>query len=79
MLMVSVNNALGLPMRALLISTLRLFACYLPLLWLGGQLGGLPGLMSGALAGNLLAGIMAYLLYRQGMSHLQRQDAPVTG
>ncbi|GGY86018.1 MATE family efflux transporter [Marinobacter zhanjiangensis] len=79
MLMVSVNNALGLPMRALLISTLRLFACYLPLLWLGGQLGGLPGLMSGALAGNLLAGIMAYLLYRQGMIHLQRQDAPATG
>lgn len=70
MLMVSVNNALDLPMRALLISTLRLFACYLPLLWLGGQLGGLTGLMSGALAGNLLAGVMAYLLYRQGMVKL---------
>jgi putative MATE family efflux protein len=79
MLMVSVNNALGLPMRALLISTLRLFACYLPLLWLGGQFGGLPGLMSGALAGNLLAGIMAYVLYRQGMNHLRRHDHPATG
>ncbi|MFC4257932.1 MATE family efflux transporter [Marinobacter lacisalsi] len=79
MLMVSVNNALGLPMRALLISTLRLFACYLPMLWLGGQLGGLPGLMSGALAGNLLAGIMAWLLYRQGMTHLRSQTAPAAG
>lgn len=70
MLMVSVNNALGLPLHALLISTLRLFACYLPLLWLGGQLNGLQGLMTGAMVGNLLAGTLAYLLYRQGMTHL---------
>lgn len=70
--MVSVNNALGLPIRALLISTLRLFACYLPLLWLGGELGGITGLMSGALAGNLMAGAMAYLLYRQGMQRLRQ-------
>ncbi len=75
MLMVSVNNALGLPMRALLISTLRLFACYLPMLWLGGQFGGLPGLMSGALIGNLMAGTMAYLLYRQGIAHLRQSRA----
>jgi len=73
-LMVSVNNALGMPMRALLISTLRLFACYLPFLWLGSQLGGLPGLMTGALVGNLLAGIMAYSLYRQGMTRLRQTD-----
>lgn len=71
-LMVSVNNALGMPMRALLISTLRLFAWYLPMLWLGSQLGGLPGLMTGALIGNLLAGTSAYLLYRQGMAQLRR-------
>ncbi len=76
MLMVSVNNALGLPMRALLISTLRLFACYLPMLWLGGQLGGLTGLMSGALAGNLMAGVMAYLLYRRGMKTLSAASVP---
>jgi len=73
-LMVSVNNALGMPLRALLISTLRLFACYLPLLWVGSRLGGLTGLMTGALIGNLLAGATAYLLYRQGMSRL-RQEA----
>ncbi|MFC0704591.1 MATE family efflux transporter [Marinobacter persicus] len=71
-LMVSVNNALGMPLRALLISTLRLFAWYLPMLWLGSQLGGLPGLMTGALIGNLLAGTSAYLLYRQGMTHLRQ-------
>jgi putative MATE family efflux protein len=70
MLMVSVCNALGLPMRALLISTLRLFACYLPLLWLGSQLDSLTGLMSGALVGNLMAGTMAYTFYRAGMKQL---------
>lgn len=75
MLMVSVCNALGLPLRALLISTLRLFLCYLPLLWLGATLGQLTGLMSGALAGNLLAGIMAYGLYRTGMNRLRELQA----
>ena len=77
MLMVSINNALGLPMRALLISTLRLFACYLPLLWLGAQVSGLAGLMTGALIGNLAAGLLAYSLYRQGMTRL-RQKYPAT-
>jgi putative MATE family efflux protein len=70
MLMVSVCNALGLPLRALLISTLRLFLCYLPMLWLGSQLNGLPGLMTGALVGNFLAGIIAWQLYRAGMARL---------
>ena len=69
-LMVSICNALGLAMRALIIATLRLFVCFIPLLWLGAQLGGITGLMSGALVGNLLAGIMAYGLYRSGMRQL---------
>ncbi|OEY65879.1 MATE family efflux transporter [Marinobacter sp. X15-166B] len=73
-LMVSVCNALGLAMRALLMATLRLFACFLPLLWLGAQLGGIPGLMSGALAGNLLAGVMAYALYRAGIRQLDASN-----
>src|SRR5690606_309399 len=72
-LMVSINNALGMSMRALLISTLRLFACYLPLLWIGAQISGLTGLMTGALVGNLVAGVMAYGLYRQGMNRLRQQ------
>lgn len=75
MLMVSVCNALGLGLRGLLISTLRLFLCFLPALWLGSRLGDMPGLMSGALAGNLLAGVLAYRLYRQGMARLQERSA----
>ncbi len=72
MLMVSVCNALGLALRALTISALRLFLCFLPALWLGGWLGGMPGLMSGALLGNLAAGLLSYRLYRAGMAHLRR-------
>ncbi|RBW49421.1 MATE family efflux transporter [Marinobacter sp. F3R11] len=71
MLMVSVCNALGLAMRALLVASLRLFLCFLPLLWLGSQFGGLYGLMSGALTGNLFAGVMAYSFYRAGIAHLR--------
>jgi Na+-driven multidrug efflux pump len=74
-LMVSVCNALGLAMRALIVSTLRLFACFLPFLWIGAQLDGIDGLMTGALIGNLLAGIMAYAFYRQGIRTLSRQNA----
>lgn len=69
-LMVSVCNALGLAMRALVVSTLRLFACFLPLLWIGAELAGISGLMTGALIGNLLAGVMSYLFYRQGIRSL---------
>lgn len=71
MLMVSVCNALGLSLRALLVSTLRLFVCFLPLLWIGSQISGLTGLMSGALVGNLMAGAMAYTYYRAGMTRLR--------
>ena len=75
MLMVSFCNALGMPMRALIISLLRLFACYLPLLWLGAQLNDMSGLFSGALVGNLLAGAVSYGLYRVGMQKLREQEA----
>ncbi|WP_166258281.1 MATE family efflux transporter [Marinobacter salicampi] len=70
MLMVSICNALGLALRALLVSLLRLFLCFLPFLWLGAQLAGIEGLMTGALIGNLLAGVMAYSFYRHGMERL---------
>ncbi|MFO7787210.1 MAG: MATE family efflux transporter [Halospina sp.] len=75
MLMVSACNAMGLPMRALVISVLRLFAWFLPLLWLGGQIGGLNGLFTGAMLGNIAAGITSWLLYQRGMAHLNQQAA----
>ena len=71
MLMVSVCNALGMPLRALVISLVRLFGCYLPLLWLGSLLLGLNGVFTGALLGNVAAGASAWLLYRQGLQHLE--------
>ncbi len=70
MLMVSVCNALALPMRALFISLVRLFICYLPALWLGAQVAGLYGIFAGALVGNLGAGAGSYLLYRRGMARV---------
>ena len=67
MLVVSASNALGWPMRAMLISFLRLSLCYLPLLWLGYQLGDFGGLALGAAFGNLLAGVMAWGFYQQAL------------
>ncbi len=68
MLVVSASNALGWPVRAMTISFLRLFACYLPLLSLGAWLGGLTGLALGAALGNALAGAMAWLGYRRALA-----------
>jgi Na+-driven multidrug efflux pump len=75
MVLVSVCNALSLPLRAMLISGVRLFGCYLPLLWLGGLLAGLDGVFAGALAGNVAAGLAAYALYRRAIRRLQREHA----
>ena len=68
MLVVSASNALGWPVRAMTISFLRLFACYLPLLSLGAWLGGLTGLAIGAALGNTLAGAMTWLGYRRALA-----------
>lgn len=70
-LMVSVCNALGMPMRAVLISILRLFACYLPAVALGAYLAEMEGIYYGILCGNLIAGISAWLLYRKGFRLLE--------
>ena len=75
MLMVSVCNALGMPMRAVLIATLRLFVCYLPALWLGALLAGMDGLYAGILTGNIAAGMLSWQLYKQGLRKLQHTAA----
>ncbi len=72
MLMVSVCNALGMPMRAVWISTLRLFVCYLPALWLGATLAGMSGLYIGVLTGNVAAGLLGWQLYKRGLRHIQK-------
>jgi len=64
MLVISAGNALGLPLRAMLMSAVRLFVCYLPCLWLGAVWGGFAGLAVGAAIGNVLAGLLAWQLIR---------------
>ncbi|MGF1771174.1 MATE family efflux transporter [Vibrio wakamikoensis] len=72
MLMVSISNALGKAKTALTISTLRLFAFFLPCLWLGAQFGGIQGLFYGALIGNVLAGISAWFTYSYSVKQLEK-------
>ncbi|WP_338165793.1 MATE family efflux transporter [Vibrio sp. 10N] len=72
MLMVSISNALGKAKTALTISTLRLFAFFLPCLWLGAQFGGIQGLFYGALIGNVLAGLSAWFTYSYSVKQLEK-------
>ncbi|WP_089729374.1 MATE family efflux transporter [Modicisalibacter muralis] len=71
MLVVSAANALGWPLRAMLMSCARLFACYLPCLWLGAQEGGVIGVAIGAAVGNCLAGGLALGLYRRSINGMK--------
>ncbi|MCP1317444.1 MATE family efflux transporter [Halomonas sp. 707B3] len=73
MLVVSAGNALGWPLRAMLLSSARLFICYLPCLWLGAELFGWTGLAAGAAIGNLLAGLTAWVLLKRILSRPHRQ------
>lgn len=61
LVMVSLN-VLGRPRLALLLTVTRLMGLYLPLAWLGSQLGGITGLFIGAASGNILAGLFAIAL-----------------
>lgn len=70
-LMVSACNAMGLSMRALAISCIRLFICYLPALWIGAQVADFNGLLTGVMIGNIAAGVLAWHLYRQGMNYIR--------
>ncbi len=78
MLMVSVCNALGLPLKALIAATGRLFVCYLPALWLGSQLAGLNGLFTGAMLANLAAGLLAWTIYRHATADFDHAPSPET-
>lgn len=75
MIVVSAGNALGWPLRAMLMSGARLFVFYLPCLWVGARLGDLVGLAMGAALGNLLAGLTAWQVLRRILSSPRRQPA----
>jgi Na+-driven multidrug efflux pump len=71
MLMVSVSNALGKSYTALTISALRLFAFFLPCLWIGSEIAGLKGIFVGVLIGNILAGLCAWKMYLRALAKVE--------
>lgn len=70
MICVSSCNAMGLPRSALILSILRLFCCYLPLVWLGSTLYGVNGLFIGAMLGNILSGCVGWFIFVQQYKQL---------
>lgn len=64
-------NALHLPAKAMILSLVRFFICYIPLAWLGAQIAGVPGLFIGAMVGNLLTASLAYYWFRQVIQRYQ--------
>jgi putative MATE family efflux protein len=51
-------NALHEPKRAVLLSVLRSFICYVPLAYMGSQIAGVPGLFAGAALANVVSGLI---------------------
>lgn len=70
MIVVSASNALGWPVRAMLVSFARLFVCYLPCVAAGVLAGSMTTAAIGALVGNVLAGLMAWLVFRASLSRV---------
>ncbi len=70
MIVVSASNALGWPVRAMLISFARLFVCYLPCVAIGVFASSMTTTAIGALAGNMLAGLMAWLIFRASLARV---------
>ena len=79
MICVSACNAMGLPNSALIISILRLFGCYLPLIWLGSEMYGLLGIFIGASIGNFLSGIVSWFMFLKQYKKLSRISQFETG
>ena len=73
MISISACNAMRLPKSALMISLLRLFGCYLPLIWIGSEFYGLIGLFIGATLGNLLSGVVGWSMFLSQYSKLKEQ------
>ena len=78
MLVVSASNALGWPLRAMLISFARLFVFYLPCVGIGAWLGGMGYVALGAGAGNALAGVAAWIVFKRHMPDTMNPP-PATG
>jgi len=78
MIMVSVCSAIGVPKLALAISIIRLFGCYIPLLWLGSITFGLTGLFTGATIANVLAGFISWRMYRKHFNTLLKRQYSTT-
>ena len=78
MLVVSASNALGWPVRAMLISFARLFVCYLPCVATGVWFGSMTSIALGALAGNILAGLMAWVVFRRSLAQMPDSSATDT-
>ena len=70
MIVVSVSNAMGMPLRAVVVSLLRLFLFYLPAVWLGAITAGMTGVYAGVFLGNVVAGGASWLIYKQATQRL---------
>ncbi|WP_237742351.1 MATE family efflux transporter [Gayadomonas joobiniege] len=58
-------NALHLPNRALLLSFIRLFVCYVPCAYIGGELFGIIGLFAGCVLGNFIMSLLSYSVFQR--------------
>ncbi|KTF16028.1 MATE family efflux transporter [Pseudoalteromonas sp. H105] len=77
MVCVSACNAMGLPKSALVISLLRLFSCYLPLIWVGSEVYGLLGIFIGATIGNFLSGMLGWSIFLQQYKKISKSQPDV--
>jgi putative MATE family efflux protein len=67
-------NALHKPLQALMLSILRLFVFFVPLSFIGNQVGGLTGLFVGGVVANLITAALSYRWFMLLLSRHATQE-----
>lgn len=74
MVIVSVFNALCEPKKALILSSLRLFAFYIPATFIGVISGSIESVLWGVFTANILAGMTAWFMFSARVRKLNQQS-----
>lgn len=72
-LLSSVYQAMGYPVRAFLVSVSRQFILFIPLVYFFSYLLGIPGIWITFLAADIISGFVSFFVYRYEMRDLKKQ------
>jgi len=68
----SAFNAINMPLKSMILNTIRFMGLYFPLAWVGSKLYGLNGLFIGMAVANVIGGIIGFFWIRNNCFHKEK-------